>query len=283
MIGESARGPFADALREWRTRRRVSQLELALRAGTTQRHVSFIESGRSAPGRSMIIRLAESLEVPIRERNELLLAAGFAPAYPRTPLDDPRLDAVRSALERILDGHLPYPAVVVDRHGDLVSANAAFHALTASAAPRLLVPPVSVPRVLLHPQGLAPRIVNLEEWAWHIIDRVGAESVRNPDHRLRRLAAELAELAPARPRESPDHLGFAVPLRLRAPGPDDDRELTLITTLTHFGTATDVTVAELRLEAFLPADEATAALLAELVGRGLDEGGAVATAPSAAP
>ncbi|MFI8243747.1 helix-turn-helix domain-containing protein [Streptomyces sp. NPDC085866] len=276
MIGESTRGPLAGALREWRTRRRVSQLELATRAGTTQRHVSFIESGRSTPGRSMIIRLAESLEVPIRERNELLLAAGFAPAYPRSSLDDPRLEAIRTALERILDGHLPYPAVVVDRHGDLVSANAAFHALIAGVAPHLLVPPVSVPRVLLHPQGLAPRIVNLEQWAWHIIDAVRAESVRNPDDRLRRLTADLAELAPARPRESPDHLGFAVPLRLRAPGPDDDRELTLITTLTHFGTATDVTVAELRLEAFLPADGETAGMLTELVG-------AAATAPSAAP
>lgn len=267
MIRESAGGGLAGALREWRTRRRVSQLELAMRAGTTQRHVSFIESGRSAPGRSMIIRLAESLEVPIRERNELLLAAGFAPAYPQTRMDDPQLEPVRTALERILHGHMPYPAVVVDRHGDLVSANAAFHTLTAGVAPRLLVPPVSVPRVLLHPQGLAPRIVNLGEWAWHVIDRVQAESVRNPDDRLRRLASELAGLVPPRPRESPHHLGFAVPLRLRAHDPDDGRELTLITTLTHFGTAIDVTVAELRLEAFLPADEATSAMLAESVKR----------------
>ncbi|MGW2422589.1 helix-turn-helix domain-containing protein [Streptomyces sp. NPDC001709] len=267
MISESTTGGLGTALREWRARRRVSQLELALRAGTTQRHVSFIESGRSAPGRSMIIRLAESLEVPIRERNELLLSAGFAPAYPQSGLDDPRIGPIRTALERILDGHLPYPAVVVDRHGDLVSANAAFHALTAGVAPQLLAPPVSVPRLLLHPQGLAPRIVNLGEWAWHIIDRVRAESVRNPDERLRDLAADLAALAPERPRDTPDHLGFAVPLRLRAADPADGRELTLVTTLTHFGTATDVTVAELRLEAFLPADEATAALLAELVRR----------------
>jgi transcriptional regulator with XRE-family HTH domain len=267
VIRESARDGLAGALREWRTRRRISQLELAVRARTTQRHVSFIESGRSAPGRSMIIRLAESLEVPIRERNALLLAAGYAPAYPQTPMDDPRLEPVRTALERILHGHLPYPAVVVDRHGDLVSANAAFHALTAGVAPRLLVPPVSVPRVLLHPQGLAPRIANLDEWAWHIIDRVQAESARNPDDRLRRLASELTDLVPPRPRESPHHLGFAVPLRLRAHDPDDGRELTLITTLTHFGTAVDVTLAELRLEAFLPADEATSAILAESVER----------------
>ncbi len=234
-----------------------------MRAGTTQRHVSFIESGRSAPGRSVIIRLAESLEVPIRERNALLLAAGFAPAYPQTRLGDPQLEPIRTALERILDGHMPYPAVVVERHGDLVSANAAFHALTAGVAPHLFVPPVSVPRVLLHPQGLAPRIVNLDEWAWHIIDSIQAESLRNPDDQLQRLASELIDLAPSRPRDSPHHLGFAVPLRVRAPDPHDDRELTLITTLTHFGTAIDVTIAELRLEAFLPADETTSAMLAE--------------------
>jgi len=251
-------------LREWRTRRRVSQLELAMRAGTTQRHVSFIENGRSAPGRSVIIRLAESLEVPIRERNALLLAAGFAPAYPQTRLDAPQLEPIRTALERILDGHLPYPAVVVERHGDLVSANRAFHALTAGVASHLLVPPVSVPRVLLHPLGLAPRILNLDEWAWHVIDRIQAESERNPDDQLRRLVSELIDLAPSRPRASSLHLGFAVPLRVRAPDPHDDRELTLITTLTHFGTAIDVTIAELRLEAFLPADESTSAMLAEL-------------------
>ncbi len=257
---------FAGQLRAWRTRRRVSQLELATRAGTTQRHVSFIESGRSVPGRAMVIRLAESLEVPIRERNVLLLAAGFAPVYPRTALDDPALEPVRTALERILTGHLPYPAVVVERCGDLVSANAAFHALTDTVAPRLLAPPVSVPRLLLHPDGLAPRIVNLGEWAWHVVDRLHAEAVRNPHDRLQDLVAELTELVPGRPRHlAPDHLGFAVPLRLRTA--DGDGELRLVTTLTHFGTAVDVTIAELRLEAFLPADEATAAILTELTAR----------------
>lgn len=266
MITRSENG-FAHALRAWRTRRRVSQLELAVRAGTTQRHVSFIESGRSAPGRSMVIRLAESLEVPVRERNVLLLAAGFAPAYPQTGLDDPGLEPIRTALERVLAGHLPYPAVVVDRCGDLVMANAGFHALTDTVAPQLLVPPVSVPRVLLHPHGLAPRIVNLDEWAWHVIDRLHAETARNPHDRLQRLVAELTELVPDRPRQpAPDYLGFAVPLRLRTGG-DNDGELRLITTLTHFGTAVDVTIAELRLEAFLPADEATAAILTELVTR----------------
>jgi len=259
VISESTAG----ALREWRRRRRVSQLELAVRAGTTQRHVSFIESGRSTPGRSMIIRLAESLDVPIRERNELLLTAGFAPAYPQSDLNDPSLAPVRTALDRILHGHLPYPAVVVDRNGDLVSANAGFEVITRGVDPRLLEPPVSVPRVLLHPLGLAPRIVNLDQWAWHVVDRVRAESLRNPTEQLRHLAAELTGLAPPRS-STADHLGFAVPLRLRVGGPAD-RELRLITTLTHFGTATDVTVAELRLEAFLPADAATSSALHELV------------------
>lgn len=265
MITRSASSGFAGLLRAWRTRRRVSQLELAVRAGTTQRHVSFIESGRSVPGRTMILRLAESLEVPIRERNELLLAAGFAPAYPQRELNDPQLAPVRAALERVLHGHLPYPAVIVDRHGDLVSANAGFHMITRGVDPHLLTPPVSVPRVLLHPGGLAPRIVNLDEWAWHIVDSVQAEGARNPSDRLQRLAEELIALAPPRPRQlPPHHLGFAVPLHLRTSDPDD-RELRLITTLTHFGTATDVTIAELRLEAFLPADETTSTALDELV------------------
>ena len=256
-------GGLAAALREWRGRRRVSQLELALRAGTTQRHVSFIESGRSVPGRAMVVRLAESLEVPLRERNALLLAAGYAPAYPETHLGDPGLGPVRAALERILAGHQPYPAVIVDRHGDLVEANDGFGALTAGVAPELLTPPVSVPRVLLHPQGMAPRIINLDEWAWHVIDRLRQEVLNIPNGRLDALVNELEALVPDRPRQpGPDYLGFAVPLRLRS----DDGELRLLTTLTHFGTAVDVTVAELRLEAFLPADEPTAAVLKAMAG-----------------
>jgi transcriptional regulator with XRE-family HTH domain len=261
VITQPKPGGLAAALREWRARRRVSQLDLALRAGTTQRHVSFIESGRSVPGRAMVVRLAESLEVPLRERNALLLAAGYAPAYPETRFDDPGLGPVRAALERILEGHLPCPAVIVDRHGDLLAANDGFGAVTDGVAPELLVPPVSVPRVLLHPRGLAPRIVNFDEWAWNVIDRLHHELVSNPSDRLDDLVSELEALAPDRPRQpGPDYLGFAVPLRLHS----SKGELRLLTTLTHFGTAVDVTIAELRLEAFLPADEATAAILTEL-------------------
>jgi transcriptional regulator with XRE-family HTH domain len=246
-MSESA---FPGALRDWRARRRVSQLELAARAGTTQRHVSFIESGRSAPGRSMVIRLAESLEVPLRERNELLLAAGYAPAYPQT---GPELAPVLEALTAVLDGHDPYPAVVVDRHGDLVRSNAAFAALVGPVPAG-----ASVPRLLLDPAGLGARIVNRAEWGWHVVDRLRAEDVRNPDDRLRELTASLAALIPPRP---PDPgLGFAVPLRLRSD--QGEGELRFVTTLTHFGTATDVAVSELRLEAFLPADRATGEALA---------------------
>ncbi|MDP9844445.1 helix-turn-helix domain-containing protein [Streptosporangium lutulentum] len=261
MTITSERGGIAGALREWRERRGVSQLDLAVRAGTTQRHVSFIESGRSTPGRTMVIRLAESLEMPLRERNVLLLAAGYAPAYPEARLDAPELEPVRTALEGVLRGHHPYPAVIVDRHGDLVSANDAFWMLTEGVASHLLAPPVNIPRLLLDPQGMAPRIINLDVWAWHVIDHIRQEAARNPDDRLETLVNDLMRLVPDRPRQpGPDHLGFAVPLRLRF----GDGELRLLTTLTHFGTAVDVTVAELRMEAFLPADATTASALAEL-------------------
>jgi transcriptional regulator with XRE-family HTH domain len=252
-------GEFAIALRGWRQRRHVSQLELALRAGTTQRHVSFIEGNRSVPGRSMVVRLAEALEVPLRERNSLLLAAGYAPAYEETNLDDPKLAPVRNALERIIEGHMPYPAVVVERYGNLVSANDAFWDLTDVAVPELRQSPVNVPRLLIHPQGLARRIVNLDEWGWHVIDALRKESLRTPSEGLESLVSELEQLVPERPKHpGPEHVGFAVPLRISTEG---GPELKLLSTLTHFGTAVDVTVAELRLEAFLPADEATAAYL----------------------
>ncbi|WOX21387.1 helix-turn-helix transcriptional regulator [Streptomyces solicathayae] len=273
MTTETRPNGLGRSLRDWRTRRRVSQLELATRAGTTQRYVSFIESGRSLPGRAMVVRIAESLEVPLRERNALLLAAGYAPAYQESRLDDPRLAPVRAALTQVMEAHHPYPAVIVDRYADLVACNAAFTALVATADPALLTPPVDVARLLLHPRGLAPRIVNLEEWAWHILDAMNTEAVRNPDDRLTQRAAELARLVPERPSNpGPDYVGFAVPLRLRVPGSTE--ELRLLTTLTRFGTAADVTVAELKLEAFLPADARTAELLAEA---------APAPAPAAAP
>ncbi|MEU9389682.1 helix-turn-helix domain-containing protein [Streptomyces sp. NPDC048324] len=235
---------FPSALRERRTRRRISQLDLALKAGTTQRHLSFIESGRSVPGRNMVVRLAESLELPLRERNELLLAAGYAPAYAESSLDDPVLAPARSAIEHILRGHEPYPAVVVDRRGDLVAANGAFGLIAEGAAAELVAPGANAYRLALHPDGLAPRIRNLAEWARHILVRL--------DH-LPELRAELASYVPEL-EPSAGQLGFAVPLRLAS----SYGELRLMTTVTTFATAVDVTLAELKLEAFLPADPATA-------------------------
>lgn len=248
---------FGTALREWRGQRRLSQLELAVRAGTTQRHVSFLESGRSTPGRGMVVRVAESLQLPLRERNALLLAAGFAPSYPETALDDPALRPVLDGLERLLDGHRPYPAVVVDRFGDLVAANDGMALLTEGVAARLLEPRINVLRLALHPHGMAPRIVNFDDWARHVLERPRQEHARAPHPRHLELLAELESYLPRPSEPSENHLGFAVPLRLRT----SLGELALITAITTFATAVDVTVSELRLETFLPADQATAAAL----------------------
>lgn len=204
----------------------------------------------------MVVRIAESLDLSLRERNGLLLAAGYAPLFPETRLDEPQLRTVRDALQRILDGHLPYPAVIVRPYGELVAANAAFEILTAGAAPELITPPINVLRLALHPDGMARRVENLADWGRHIIESLRAHRVRSPDPRLDVFLNELEGYVPAT-LPGPDHLGFAVPLRLRS----DEGELTLITTLTSFATAVDVTLAELRLEAFLPADDATAEIL----------------------
>lgn len=242
--------PFGEALRRWRSLRRVSQLELALLAGTTQRHLSFVERGRSVPGRGMVVRLAESLQLPLRERNVLLLSAGYAPAYAETALDANALRAVRDALDVVLKGHEPYPAMIVNRAGELLAANGACDVFFEDVAPELLEPPLNTRRVALHPAGMAPRVLNFEQWAPHVTESLRRECASNPDPALEALLAELEGYVPRAP-SGPDHVGFAVPLQLRTGG----RALRLITTLTSFATATDVSLAELRLEAFLPADE----------------------------
>jgi transcriptional regulator with XRE-family HTH domain len=256
--------PSADALRAWRRRRGYSQLDLALRAGTTQRHVSFVESGRSRPGRSLTIRLAEALEIPLRERNAILLAGGHAPAYTDAPLDDERLGPVRVALEHVLTGHLPYPAALTDRDGTLVSANAAFDRLIAGVDDALLRPPVNLARLLLHPDGLRPRIINLDEWGRHVLDGLRRKARRNDLPQLAALADELEPFVGRRVADTPTDAGAAVPLRLR----NGEGELRLLTTLAHFATTTDVALAELTLEAFLPADAATATALRAASGTG---------------
>src|SRR5919109_5080661 len=246
-------------LREWRERRRLSQLDLALGAGVSARHVSFIETGRARPSAEMVMQLSEHLDVPLRDRNGLLLAAGYAPVYGQRGLDEPEMGPVRDAIERVLRGHEPYPAVVVDRHWGLVAGNAAVPLLTAGVAEHLLEPPVNVLRLSLHPEGMAPRIANLGEWRAHLLDRLGRQAVVSGDPALFALHDELAAYAGGTPGHAPDlEAGaIAVPLRLRV----DDDELAFISTATTFGTATDVTVSELAIESFFPADDATARAL----------------------
>jgi transcriptional regulator with XRE-family HTH domain len=257
-----AHSRFAHELRRWRASRRWSQLELALRAGTTQRHLSFMEQGRSVPGRTMVVRLAETLELSLRERNQLLLAAGYAPLFPESSLDDEALRPVREALVRVLEGHMPSPAVVVRPYGEVVVANDAVGILYEGAADWLLEPPVNVLRLAVHPDGMGPRVRNLGEWGRHIIDSLRGRLARSPDPRLEEFVAELEEHVPAA-EPGPEHLGFAVPLQLACA----EGELRLITTLTSFATATDVTLGELHLEAFLPADEPSASILRSRAAR----------------
>ena len=245
-----------ELLRQWRRRRGLSQLALAGAAGVSARHLSFVETGRSRPSRAMLLRLGEHLDVPLRDRNALLLAAGLAPAYPEHRLDEPPMAAVADAVRRILAAYEPFPALVVDRHWELVDANAAVDALTAGCAPHLLEPPCNVLRLCLHPDGLAPRILTLGSWRAHLLARLRHQLAATGDPVLQELLDELQRY-PAPPAEVPT-AAPVVPIRLRAPG---GRELAFVSTTTLFGTPGDVTVAELAIEAFLPADDATAAAL----------------------
>lgn len=257
-------------LREWRGRRRMSQLELALDAGISQKHLSFVESGRAVPSREMVLLLAAHLDVPLRERNLLLLAAGYAPLFPERPLDDPALRAAREAVELILVGHEPCPALAVDRHWVLISANAALTPLLAAVADgALLQPPVNVLRLSLHPRGLAPAIANLPEWRAHLLERLRRQVDITADRVLIDLARELAAYpgGTAPPGSTAAHGGVLVPLRLRH-GPDI---LSFFSTTTVFGTPVDITLAELALEAFYPADPATARALRRMAGQGAEE------------
>jgi len=205
MVAVMEGNRFADELRRWRTARRWSQLELALRAGTTQRHLSYMEQGRSRPGRGIILRLAESLELLLRERNALLLAAGYAPVFAESRLDGPELQPVREALDRILKGHLPYPAIVARPDGELVAANTAIAVLTQGAADHLLAPPINMLRLALHPDGLARRVMNMPEWGRHIIESLRSRALRSPDDNIDVLITELEGYVPPLP-NGPDHI-----------------------------------------------------------------------------
>jgi transcriptional regulator with XRE-family HTH domain len=250
--------PLGSLLRDWRRRRRLSQLDLALEAGVSARHLSFLETGRSKPSRDMVLHLSEQLEVPLRDRNQLLLAAGFAPAYSERPIDAPEMTAVREALDRILKGHEPYPAVVVDRWWDLAAANASIGLLTSRVAPHLLEPPANALRITLHPDGMAPHILNLPEWRAHLLDRLRRQVAVTNDDRLAALYAEVAEYPGGEAELAPHEPGIAVPLRIEA---DHGQQLAFFSTIATFGTAVDITLAELSIEAFFPADEATAQAL----------------------
>jgi transcriptional regulator with XRE-family HTH domain len=252
-------------LRRWRDQRRLSQMELALEAEVSTRHLSFVETGRSKPSREMVVRLAEHLDVPLRERNELLLAAGYAPAYPESSLEDAEMGQVRDAVRRLLAAHEPYPAVAVDRRWELVDGNAGVALITAGCAAHLLEPPVNALRLSLHPEGMAPRIANLAEWRGHLLGRLRREVTATQDAQLRSLLAELEAYpggdAAAETRPGPG--AIAVPLRLR----HDGAELAFLSTITTFGTPLDITVSELSIEAFFPADDRTAAVLRNALGR----------------
>jgi transcriptional regulator with XRE-family HTH domain len=225
-------------LREWRERRRMSQLELALEAGVSTRHVSFVETGRSRPSVEMVLHLA------------VLLAAGYAPAFGERDLEAPEMSPVREAIELVLEGHEPYPAAVVDRGWNLVAGNSAIALLTASVAPDLLEPPVNVLRISLHPRGMAPRIANLAEWRQHLLHRLRRQVQLTGDNGAAELLAEL-ESYPVPDEDDVPHNDIVVPLRLRD-------GLSFFSTVTTFGTAIDITVSELAIESFFPADTATA-------------------------
>jgi len=259
----NATRPVGNLLREWRQRRRLSQLDFSVEAEISSKHLRFLETGRSHPSREMLLHLAELLDVPLRERNTLLVAAGFAPMFAERTLQDPALQPAREAVELVLKGHEPYPAIAVDRHWTLLASNRAAHHLLAGIDTSLLRPPLNVLRVSLHPDGLAPRIVNLAQWRAHVFARLRRQIELSADAVLVALLAELRDYpgdaasdADARNAEG----SFVVPLRLAAPA----GVLSFISTTTVFGTPIDVTLSELALETFFPADAATAAALRHL-------------------
>ena len=261
---DQAAAPFGRLLRHWRTQRRCSQLALALQAQVSTRHLSWLETGKAQPSRAMVLRLAEQLDVPLRERNALLAAAGYAPLYGERPLSDTALASVRIALQRLLDAHEPWPALAVDRHWHLVAHNRMLPLLMSSASAALLQPPINVLRLSLHPQGLAPMVVNLPAWRAHVLARLQRQIVATGDAELVRLLIELRALPLPEGCAEIEATGalhdVAVPLTLKGP----HGVLNFITTITVFGAPHDVTLAELAVETLLPADAETAAALRQL-------------------
>ncbi|WP_312564409.1 helix-turn-helix domain-containing protein [Diaphorobacter sp.] len=253
---------FGERLRHWRQRRRLSQLDLAHAAEVSTRHLSCVETGRASPSRDMVLRLAHRLDVPLRERNALLVAAGYAPMYRERPLDAPEMADARAAVQRILDCHEPWPALAMDRHWNLLMANRIVPLLLAGVDAELLQPPVNVLRLSLHPGGLAPRIAHLEQWRAHLLERLRQQIHESSDPVLAALLQELQAypLPPASPPLPGEHLGVLMPFEFRTPA----GTLQLVSTTTVFGSPVDVTLQELALETFFPADDASAAALRAL-------------------
>ena len=243
-------------MKHWRQRRRLSQLDLAIEADVSSRHVSFIETGRSAPSRAMVLRLAAALDVPLRERNQLLMAAGLEPVYAERSLDDPDMAPVREGVAAVLKAYEPFPCLAVDRGWNIVAANSGAGLMLAGVAAHLL-DPLNALRISLHPEGLAPRIRNLGQWRHHVISRLRREVAVSGSEELATLLSEINSY-PGGFVDSAELGGVVVPLELDGP---DGTVLTFLSTVTTFGTALDLTAAELSIEAFLPANEATAAAL----------------------
>jgi transcriptional regulator with XRE-family HTH domain len=259
----NATAPIGDHLRTWRQRRHLSQLDLALEAEISTRHLSFLETGRSRPSREMILRLADHLRIPLREQNVLLNAAGFAARFPERTLDQPDLAAARRTIDLLLKAHEPFPALAVDRHWHLVTANAAIPPLMAGAAAWLLEPPINVVRLSLHPDGIARRILNYVEWKSHMIERLVRQLDVTADPFIADLIAEARDYpveneARNQPGRNPSlETSIAIPLQIQS----SDAVLSFISTTTVFGTPVDVTLSEIAIETFFPADEATARVI----------------------
>jgi transcriptional regulator with XRE-family HTH domain len=253
--------PVGEHIRDWRQRRRMSQLDLALEAEISTRHLSFMETGRAMPSREMVLHLSDQLEIPLRERNVILVAAGFAPVFAERGLDDPEFAAARKAVDLILKGHEPYPALVVDLRWNLVAANAAVAPLLEGVDPELLAGPINVVRLALHPKGLAARTANLAEWREHMLERLRRQVDVTADPGLIALLEEVRgyPIPPAADRRPEDYGQVAVPYQLL----QGEALLSFYSTTTVFGTAVDITLSELTLETFFPADPATAEILAQ--------------------
>jgi transcriptional regulator with XRE-family HTH domain len=258
-----ARASVGELIRDWRSRRRRSQMDLALDVGVSTRHLSFVETGRSRPSPELVLALAHHLDVPLRERNTLLLAAGYAPRFSQTPIDDPSMLRVRAGMQRMLDAHDPYPGVVIDRQWNVVLSNRAAAALTVGVDPSLLGPPMNVYRLCLHPDGLADRTTNFIEWAAYLLQQLRRSITLSGDPTLQAILDEVmtypnvARIAPLADIAAWDEPPLLVPFRFQTPL----GEVSLFTTITTFGTPLDVTIDEIAVELFFPADDASDVML----------------------